>query len=417
MPLDSPAAGLFATLEAVSPAAHDAGLHVLQGYRMAPTDAGHVAVLPGMMAPAPGDTVLDVGCSFGEVARLMRLQRPDLSFILLNRVAAQMRHAPTGPGFLPVLGDMHAIPLAAASVDGVIFSWALCHADHPAALAEAARVVKPGGFLFLYELTRTSGDNALFEQHCTPAPIPWRSCWPCARPPASGWSCSWRRCSMMRRCAPCWGSCPTCTAPSSPTSARLSGSWFGRPMPTYWRGWAPSPPPSLWKAQRHDRQPLRQAPTAIRRSPNRMGCQRSTRTRPPKHYEDGGTGQDGGDKFALPGGLPGAAPQTPPAPQPYGGMPDLERLLQQRRANDDQRRLLAQMLAGQQQRQGPAPYANSPRPMALPPPVAQASPWSIAAAAFNGLAEGYKQSKNQGGQQPTDEGANGWWGSSGGMKA
>ena len=42
---------------------------------------------------------------------------------------------------------------------------------------------------------------------------------------------------------------------------------------------------------------------------------------------------------------------------------------------------------------------------------------SIAAAAFNGLAEGYKQSKNQGGQQPTDEGANGWWGSSGGMKA
>ncbi|RZI72375.1 MAG: class I SAM-dependent methyltransferase [Pseudomonas sp.] len=99
------------------------------------------------------------------MARLMRAQRPDLSFILLNRVAAQMRHVPTRPGFLPVLGDMHAIPLAAGSVDGVLFSWALCHADHPAALAEAARVVKPGEFLFLYELIRTRGDNALFEQH------------------------------------------------------------------------------------------------------------------------------------------------------------------------------------------------------------------------------------------------------------
>ena len=165
MPLDSPAAGLFPVLEAVSPAAHETGLRVLQGYSLAPTDAGHVAVLLGMMAPALGDTVLDAGCGFGEVARLMRLQRPDLAFILLNRVDAQLQHAPTGSGFLPVLGDMHAIPLASGSVDGVMFSWALCHADHPAALAEAARVVKPGGFLFLYELIRTGGDNALFERH------------------------------------------------------------------------------------------------------------------------------------------------------------------------------------------------------------------------------------------------------------
>ncbi|RZI72376.1 MAG: hypothetical protein EOP13_15285 [Pseudomonas sp.] len=61
MPLDSPAANLFPVLEAVSPAAHETGLRVLQGYRMAPTDAGHVAVLLGMMAPALGDTVWTLG--------------------------------------------------------------------------------------------------------------------------------------------------------------------------------------------------------------------------------------------------------------------------------------------------------------------------------------------------------------------
>ena len=91
MPLDSPATGLFPVLEEVSPAARGTDLRVLQGYSLAPTDAGHVAVLLGMMAPALGDTVLDAGCGFGEVARL---QRPDLSFVLLNRVDAQLQHVP-----------------------------------------------------------------------------------------------------------------------------------------------------------------------------------------------------------------------------------------------------------------------------------------------------------------------------------
>ena len=139
---------------------------------------------------------------------------------------------------------------------------------------------------------------------------------------------------------------------------------------------------------------------------------------PPKHW-DGIGASGGGDKFALPGDAPagtpgGAMPGMQDQPQPYGGMADLDRLLQQRRANDDQRRLLAQMLAGQQQPQGPAPYANSPHPLDLPPPAAQASPWSIVAAAFNGLAEGVKRAKSQG---ATNEGATSWWGSDGGMKS
>ena len=65
MPFDSSAAGLFPVLEEISPAAHETGLWVLQGYSLAPTDAGHVAVLLGIMAPALGDTVLDAGCGFG----------------------------------------------------------------------------------------------------------------------------------------------------------------------------------------------------------------------------------------------------------------------------------------------------------------------------------------------------------------
>lgn len=135
---------------------------------------------------------------------------------------------------------------------------------------------------------------------------------------------------------------------------------------------------------------------------------------PPKHWD--GTS---GDKFPLPGGAPGIMSgselQGPPdQPPPYSGLADLDGMMQRRKENEQHRQMLAKLLAGQQQPQGPAPYANSSGPVQLPPPVAEASPWSVVTAAINGLAEGYKKSK--GGQQPTNEGANAFWGSNGGMK-
>lgn len=75
------------------------------------------------------------------------------------------------------------------------------------------------------------------------------------------------------------------------------------------------------------------------------------------------------------GPMPGSGLQGPQEqPQPYGGMPDLENMLQRRKANDERRQMLSQMLAGQQQPKGPAPYANSGGPVNLPPPIAEASP-------------------------------------------
>ena len=150
---------------------------------------------------------------------------------------------------------------------------------------------------------------------------------------------------------------------------------------------------------------------------------------PPKLYESGGMGPGGGDKFPLPGGTPGGMPGsmpggglpgsglpgTPDQPQPYGGMVDLDGMLQQRKANDERRQMLAQMLAGQQQPKGPAPYANGRAPVDIPAPIAEASPWSIVAAAVNGLADGYRKSQG-GGQPPINEGANAFWRSNGGMK-
>ena len=43
-------------------------------------------------------------------------------------------------------GDYHRIPLEDATVDGVFYLESLCHSTRPdEALAEAARILKPGG--------------------------------------------------------------------------------------------------------------------------------------------------------------------------------------------------------------------------------------------------------------------------------
>jgi SAM-dependent methyltransferase len=148
----------------------DAGIKVLQGSRLAPTDDAHVSRLLAYMDPPLGAVLLDAGCGFGEVARLMRCERPDLDFILLNENALQLSHAPS---MRRVQADMHALPLADASVDGVMFCYSLCHTDISVALTEAARVTRPGGFLFVYDYDRLRGDSNLMHARLFAWAIPF----------------------------------------------------------------------------------------------------------------------------------------------------------------------------------------------------------------------------------------------------
>lgn len=136
---------------------------ILQSLRFGDTDEAHVRALLDAMQPAPFTHWLDVGCGYGEVAHMMKLMRHDLAFTLVNSNAAQLRQAPAG--FPHVLGDMEALPLTDAAYDGAMYLYSLCHATDPLlALREAARVVRPGGTLFVFDHARLRGDNTEARQ-------------------------------------------------------------------------------------------------------------------------------------------------------------------------------------------------------------------------------------------------------------
>jgi ubiquinone/menaquinone biosynthesis C-methylase UbiE len=95
-----------------------------------------------------GTRIADVGCGTGIVS--VRLVRPGRSVIGIDRSAGMTAMA---AGRLPgriALGNVTRLPLASGSVDAVTMVWLLHllgEAEAAAAVAEAGRVLSPGGLL------------------------------------------------------------------------------------------------------------------------------------------------------------------------------------------------------------------------------------------------------------------------------
>lgn len=104
----------------------------------------------------PGD-VLDIASGDGVLAELMaphahRYVCLDASSKVVNAATERLRRL----GNVEVQeGDMHALPFAEHDFDLVVLMHALTYADRPAqAVAEASRVLRPGGRLLLTSLAR-----------------------------------------------------------------------------------------------------------------------------------------------------------------------------------------------------------------------------------------------------------------------
>jgi malonyl-CoA O-methyltransferase len=125
-------------------------------------------------------TILDAGCGTGYASKLLRLRfahavviELDHSAIMLRQRANRRRSYWPWPGWRRslVCADFQRVPLGSSSVDLIWSNLALHWAqDIPAVLAEAHRVLRPGGLLMFSMF----GPDTLKELNCADADYGFR---------------------------------------------------------------------------------------------------------------------------------------------------------------------------------------------------------------------------------------------------
>ena len=129
---------------------HLGGVAALEDRAQAPSYRGMVRTLLDTMAPAAGETILDVGCGSGALDRMVVRQygavtATDLNPFLLREAAALAAEEGLQDAIHFQQANAEALPFPADSFDHAFTVTVLEECDADQALRELLRVVRPGG--------------------------------------------------------------------------------------------------------------------------------------------------------------------------------------------------------------------------------------------------------------------------------
>lgn len=126
------------------------GIYLLQAHRFAATEMEHAVRLLKWADPEHGARIIDMGSGIGAMAAAWLQVRPDLKFTLVNINKFQLDMSPASCDQLHC--SMTAVHVEDDTQDMAICCFSIGHADVDDALAEMARVVRPGGVVFIYDM-------------------------------------------------------------------------------------------------------------------------------------------------------------------------------------------------------------------------------------------------------------------------
>jgi len=132
--------------------------------------------LANWVAPRAGETILDVAGGTGDIAqRLLKRSDGGAHVVLCDLTESMLRvgrdraiDRGVCDGLAWVCGDAQALPVASRSVDAVTIAFGLRNVTHiEAALAEARRVLRPGGRFACLEFSQVAipGLDAAYETY------------------------------------------------------------------------------------------------------------------------------------------------------------------------------------------------------------------------------------------------------------